>query len=122
MFPKYLKLLLSVLFLVSFVLFSARGEIVDKIEIKGNERITDETVIMFSNVKVGSDVTKNDLNEILKTLYNTNFFKDLEISLKDNKLIISLIENPIIENVTYNGIKSNDLRELKEERQLKNIA
>ena len=46
----------------------------------------------------------------MKLLYETNFFRDIKVSLDNKNLIITVDENPIIENITFNGIKSNTLR------------
>ena len=55
---------------------------IKKIEIDGNKRINNETIKMFSGVKIGKDLSKNDLNDALKNLYETNFFKDVNLKLK----------------------------------------
>ena len=46
----------------------------------------------------------------MKNLYETNYFKDVQISFEDKKLIIYVKENPIIENIIFNGIKSKTLK------------
>ena len=66
---------------------------------------------MFSNLKIGDNVTKNDLNEALKNLYYTDYFKDVSISLEDGYLKIVLIENPIIQSVEIKGVKQNNINE-----------
>ena len=67
---------------------------IKKILIDGNKRITDDTIIVFSGVKVGSQVNSDVLNEIVKKLYETNFFNDIKINY--NKGILNLI---VSENV-----------------------
>ncbi len=90
---------------------SSNAEIINEIDIDGNERIADETIIMFSKTKLGDDLSENDLNDILKNLYNTNFFENVAISINNQVLKIFVEENPIIENISYKGIKSNTLKE-----------
>ena len=58
---------------------------------------------------VHNDVNEDDLNRILKDLYDTNFFKNVSINLDQDVLNISVEENPLIENIEYNGIKSKTL-------------
>ncbi|WP_440919661.1 outer membrane protein assembly factor BamA [Candidatus Pelagibacter sp.] len=101
---------ITILFLLNFSK-SVYSEIINNIEIKGNERIPTETILMFSQVGIGQDLKINDLNEVLKNLYETNFFKDVSLKFEKNKLLILVEENPIIESVTYNGIKSKTLKE-----------
>ena len=59
---------------------------------------------MFGEFSIGDDVTDNDLNIIIKNLYQTNFFKDLSVTLSESLLKISVVENPIIQNLIINVI------------------
>ena len=109
MFKKIIKSV-SVVILFNLVLLkSANTEIVKSIKILGNERIADETIIMFSKIKIGSDLDKNDINNSLRSLYESNFFENVSIKLLQNNLTILVKESPIIENVYFEGIKSNFL-------------
>ena len=65
---------------------------------------------MFSKIKVGSEIDEEGVNEILKNLYDTNFWKCIS-NYKNNKLSITVAENPIIETILYKGVKSNELKE-----------
>ena len=107
MFNKIIKFnLLFFLFIqVSF------AEVVNNIEIKGNERISKETIAVFGSFKVGDNLNPNDLNRILKDLYSTNFFNDVKISLDQNVLKIVVNENPIIQSIFIEGIKKKDIKE-----------
>ena len=61
-----------------FYLFSNANEIKDnKIKIDGNSRISDETIIVFSELPDKKFLDENSLNLILKKLFNTGFFKDM---------------------------------------------
>ena len=110
MFKRHFKLLLiSFLFYLSLTPLFA--EVVEKIEIQGNERISKETILLFSKTNIKDDLNSNDINEILKNLYDSNFFLDVSVEFKSKILTILVDENPIIENITYNGIKSKTLKE-----------
>ena len=63
------NLLIFFLFLFNFSTL-ALSEIVKKIEISGNERISDQTILMFSEIEVGNNLNSDDLNELLKLLYD----------------------------------------------------
>ena len=53
-------------------------------------------------------------------MYETNFFEDVNIKLENNLLTISIIENPLIQNVRFEGVKNKDILEyLNEQIQLK---
>ena len=95
-----------------FIPVLAFSQTLNKIEINGNERIPDETILMFSNVEVGEIIDDNKLNLILKNLYESNFFKNVFVKINDGLLEIELIEYPIIEKISFNGIKAKKIVEL----------
>ncbi len=111
-----MNLLIKFLFLLFFVNQlhspSLRAEIVNKIDIKGNSRVSDETVKVYGNIlKPGSDFTKAKLDQILKDLYSTNFFKEIRINIINNTLLIELDEYPIINQLLITGEKSNKFKD-----------
>ncbi len=101
---------LFILFFYSLCLPSL-SEIIKKIEISGNDRVADETIIMFSKIKIGDNIQNNDVNDLLKRLYDSNFFQDVLVEFNANLLSIIVEESPIIENISYTGIKSETLKE-----------
>ena len=97
---------------LSFSLSSIlKSEIIDKINIEGNNRIPSETIEMFAGVTINDDLLESDLNKILKNLYETNFFDLVTVKIENKTLIINVKENPIIQNINYQGIKSSKLLE-----------
>ena len=108
----YIKALL-ILFLISF---SVKAEIVKKIEINGNQRVSSETVEIFSEVKINSDLSLNNLNNIIKKIYSTNFFSNVSVKLVDNILYISVEENPIIQTLKFEGVKNKRILEVLNEQ------
>ena len=105
-FNKKITITIFLFFLFNSV---ATGEVVNEFQINGNERVSKDSIKMFSNINVGDDINKNDLNEILKNIYDTNFFEDVKVSLKNNILSIIVKENPVVENVSIKGLKSKTL-------------
>ncbi len=99
------------LFLLSFLSTYVVADEIKKIEILGNERISDNTILMFSEVSVGDDIGNIETNNILKKLYDTNFFKNVEVIFDKNDLKINVLEFPIVQNVTIEGIKSNKIKD-----------
>ena len=87
------------------------AEIVKEINVEGNQRISNETIKMFADVSINDDLTEKDLNEILKRLYNTNFFDLVSVKISNKILSIIVKENPIIQNISYDGIKSSKMLE-----------
>ena len=66
---------------------------------------------MFGNIEVGDNVNSVDLNDILKNLWN-KFFENVSVNLDKNILTINVIEYPIIQNINYNGIKANKIKDV----------
>ena len=108
------KVIISIL--ISILIVShAKSELIENIEINGNERVSDQTVIIFSNLKIGDNINTNDLNISLKEIYGTNYFEEVQISFVDGTVKINVKENPIIQSVKINGIKKNNILEKIEE-------
>ena len=111
MLKFFAKFIFLALLINISIIYSGKSEIVNDYEIKGNYRIPIETILMFSNFKIGDDLKENEINIILKNLYETNFFQNVELKLTNNKLLITVIENPLIQNIDYNGVKSKKILE-----------
>ena len=96
---------------VVFFLFivSAKSEILKKFEISGNKRISDNTIIVFSDIKLNEEVTKSKLDKVIKNLYKTNFFRNISLNFENETLFLNVEENPIIENLKIDGIKKQSL-------------
>ena len=88
------------------------SEILKEIKINGNVRITDEIISMFSDIELGQDVKNSDINNIIKNLYETNFFNNVSVTLNNSIILINVDEAPIIENVIITGIKAQKIKEL----------
>ena len=59
-----------------FIITSTNANIVKNIKINGNNRISDETIILFGEIKKNKNYNKSELNIILKKLYQTDFFEN----------------------------------------------
>ena len=104
---KYFLLFLIFFIKITFV----NAEIIKSITVNGNDRIADETVIIFSKVNIGDELIINDFNEIIVNLYNTDFFKNVTVNLVDNVLSINVKENDLIQSVEINGVKNKKLKQ-----------
>ena len=113
--------MIKLIFVFCFLITSAFSEIVNNITINGNKRISSESIKVLGNISTQKNLEKKDLNNLLKKLYDTNFFKDVNLSLDKGNLIINVIENPIIENIEITGIKNKTfIEEISEIMVLKN--
>ena len=99
------KFILIILFQIILYTQNSYAEIIKSFIINGNDRISDETIILFSGTKVNENIDTNNLNDIIKKLYETNFFKDISLSFEKNVLTINVVESPLIQTVSIEGIK-----------------
>ena len=107
MFKHFIK----VFTIFFFLTISTESKNFNNVLINGNERISNETILIFSEIPKDQVLDSNSLNIILKKLYKTGFFKDVAIKLENKELIIDVIENPIIQTVFIEGIKRNKTEE-----------
>ena len=98
------------IFFFIFFLTSSYAEIVNKLDIIGNKRISQETIKVYGEIEIGKNYTNSDLNEILKKLFDTNFFEDINVNLSNGNLIVEVKEYPYIFSVDINGEKSNTIK------------
>ena len=108
---NYKKILVG--FILFFLAFSVKSysEVVNKVEVKGNQRITLETIIIFGDIKTGENYDESDISLLIKKLYETNFFSNISAELINNQLIINVEENPIINSIVFKGEKANKYME-----------
>ena len=117
MFKIFLKYL-TILFILTPSVFA---EVIKEVDVTGNKRISKDTIIVLGDIKLNNDYDDLKLNETLKKLYQTNFFSNISISINQEILKISVIENPIIEDVEITGIKNKKiLEDISEKLNLQN--
>ena len=97
--------------LLFFLTIKSNATIINNVEVKNNNRISKETIITYGNIIIGKDYSQEDLNDIIKRLYQTNFFKNISLKLDDKTLILNIEENKIIQKVLVEGIKSETIKE-----------
>ena len=103
----------NLLFVFLFFLFtnSSFSDVIKEFSIEGNNRVANETIIMFSNLEIGDQISQKKLNEALKDLYYTDYFKDVKITSVNQVIKINVVENPIIQKITIKGIKKNKIND-----------
>tara|TARA_B100000787_G_scaffold111374_1_gene82887 strand:- start:989 stop:3220 length:2232 start_codon:yes stop_codon:yes gene_type:complete len=98
--------LIQIFLLWVLLTFSSFSENFNEILIQGNSRISNETIELFSKIPKNNVLDETSLNIILKNLYETGYFKDVSVKIKDKKLFIIVLENPIIQTVFIKGVKT----------------
>ena len=102
---------ITILVLIIVHTLTVKAEVVKEIIVKNNDRISYNTIKTYGNITVGTDYSSDDLNDILKNLYETNFFQDVSLNIKNNILIIDVVENKLIQTINIIGVKSNRIQE-----------
>ena len=105
-----MKKILFVIFIYLIGFNKAYSVIINDLKTLNNNRITKETIVTYGNIKFGNDYTSEDLNKILKNLYDTDFFENIILKVEDNTLVLNIKENKLIQSVNVEGIKSNRIK------------
>ncbi|MCX7661310.1 MAG: outer membrane protein assembly factor BamA, partial [Candidatus Omnitrophica bacterium] len=109
----------SVFLLISLSLFAQEesSKIITAIEVKGNKSISTNTILSKIKTRVGATFQEGVLNEDLKRLYLLGYFSDIKINTEDYKegirVIIEVVEKPVIEKISFLGFRSLRMKEDK---------
>jgi outer membrane protein insertion porin family len=107
---------LAAVLLLGFCAASAAQDalIVRDIRVEGLQRISEGTVFNYLPVNIGDRLDQQRVQEALRAVYATEFFRDVELRWDDGTLVIAVAERPSIESFTITGnkdIKTEDLEE-----------
>jgi len=95
------------------------GAIVSEIKIEGAQRLERETVLSYLTVAQGDRANEEKLDGSLKALYATGLFADAQVTMDGNALLVKVVENPIVNKVTFEGEDTISKEDLEKEVQLK---
>src|SRR5688572_5607351 len=73
-----------------------QGAVVQRILVQGNERIESSTVVSYLPIQLGETVGPEKMDLALKALFRTDLFADARITLQNGDLVVTVVENPII--------------------------
>ena len=93
----------------------ARADIV----VEGNHRVEAATVRSYFATRPGERLDAAKIDEALKALYATGFFQDVHIRQADGRVIVTVVEAPVIDKVAFEGNKHVKDDDLKKEVQSK---
>ncbi|MFZ3034447.1 MAG: outer membrane protein assembly factor BamA, partial [Parvibaculum sp.] len=97
----------------------AVGPVIASIVVEGNQRIERDTVLSYMTAKTGDRYSPAQVDQSLKILFATGLFADINMRFNEGKLIVSVVENPIINRVAYEGNSAIKEEDLNNEVQLK---
>ncbi|MBX9976785.1 MAG: outer membrane protein assembly factor BamA [Alphaproteobacteria bacterium] len=97
----------------------AQTTTINSVNISGNKRIENETILSYVRIQPGSQASDDEINQALKELFATGFFADVKVHVEGGQLVIQVEENPIINRIAYEGNSKLKSEQLKEEIQLR---
>lgn len=100
---------------------AAQAAVVSVIEVRGNQRVDSETIRGNITIRPGVNFNDTDIDESVKRLFATGLFSDVTIDRRGNRLIVTVDENLIINQVVFNGnkkIKDKQLEALVQSKPL----
>ena len=103
------KIYTVLFFLISS--FNLNADILKKIEVNGNKRISQETIIVYGDIEINRNYNQTDIDNVIKKLFETKFFSNISTSFNNGVLKITVVENPIINSIILEGEKTKKFRE-----------
>lgn len=116
---KRIFLWLAALALTLSLAVPAHAETIRDIKVDGNQRIETATVLSYLDIRKGDAFDTAAMDRALKNLYSTGLFADVSLFQQGKDLIIKVSENPIINEIRYEGNKKIKTDDIKGEMQLK---
>ncbi|MGD2245496.1 MAG: outer membrane protein assembly factor BamA [Candidatus Aminicenantes bacterium] len=111
--------------LILLPLFLDGQEIIEQVEIEGNERIPRETILYYFGLRSGYPYDAKAIEEGFKALWYSGFFKDIKVTVDKGKrghvIILSLDEYPLIRKFIFNTDNKIKERKILAKLQRKNI-
>ena len=81
----------------------APGDAIQNIKVEGNQRIEAGTIRSYMLLVPGDAFDADRMDRSLKTLYATGLFSDVKLRRDGNTLVVTVVENPIVDRVTFEG-------------------
>jgi len=104
---------------VTLVSTQATAQTVSSIEVVGNRRVEVETIRSYFKAGPGGRLDNAAIDDGLKALIGTGLFQDVQISRPGGRVVVTVIENPVINRVAFEGNKKIKDEQLSAEIQSK---
>ena len=79
------------------------GGTIGAVRVEGNHRIDSSTILSYMLVGPGEPFDQSELDRSLKTLYATGLFQDVSLGRDGDTLVVHVVENPIVNRITFEG-------------------
>ena len=86
-------------------LYAASSFTVEKIKVEGLQRVSRTTLLSYLPIKKGQHFAAGSANKVIKALYATGFFTNINLARDGQTLIVKVQERPTISNITITGNK-----------------
>ena len=97
----------------------AVAQTVNSIAVEGNRRVEAETIRSYFKGGPGGQLGAVEIDDGLKSLYATGLFSDVHIDRSGGRLVVTVVENPVLNRVAFEGNKKAKDDQLKAEVQSK---
>ncbi|HEY3031518.1 MAG TPA: POTRA domain-containing protein, partial [Bradyrhizobium sp.] len=98
---------------------AAAAQTVSSIQVEGNRRVEIETIRSYFKPGPGGRLDQASIDDGLKALIETGLFQDVRISTTGGRLVVTVVENPVIGRVAFEGNKKIKDEQLSAEVQSK---
>jgi outer membrane protein insertion porin family len=90
-----------------------QGDVIQAIRVEGNQRIEAGTILSYMLLAPGDRFDQTRMDDSLKTLYATGLFSDVMLRRDGNDLVVHVVENPLVNQVAFEGNHRFDDNELR---------
>lgn len=85
---------------------AAQAAVISNISVRGNQVIPSQTISDFAGLNLGTNVSPSQINEVLRRMYDSGMFEDVSINISGSTMVITVVENPSVSVVAFEGNKS----------------
>ena len=90
-----------------------------RIDVEGNRRVEADTIRSYFKVAPNQKLDSAKIDSALKALYGTGLFQDVHITPSPGRILVTVVENPVINRVAFEGNKKIKDSQLENEVQSK---
>jgi outer membrane protein insertion porin family len=83
----------------------AEAAVVNRVVVEGNQRVDAETIRAYLLIQPGVEYSRSEEDESLKALFETGLFSDVQFDTRGGTLVVIVVENPVINEVAFEGNK-----------------